>query len=313
MKLRDKLRMFKEFGFTAGLSSMCSSALRWPMAITRWKDRCLINWLRENYSSVILEYSQNRPAPSDSMSTPVIWSIWWQGQENAPEIVKMCFAAMDRYRDGRTLNIITRHNYKEYIDLPGHIIRKVQEGTISLTHFSDILRLYLLYHYGGLWLDATMLVTGIIPEEIFRCEYFSIKTGFNPKSYAVTMGRWASFLQAAHRNNTLCKFALDFHLEYWKKQTMPIDHILIDYIFALAYEDFPECRQMLNAVPVNNIAADSLASVLNSEWDSRKFEQLTASAAFFKLTWRRKFEKFIAGRETMYGHIYSSIMKDTRP
>ena len=225
----------------------------------------------------------------------------------------MCFAAMNRYRGDHPLHIITRHNYTEYIDLPEHITQKVREGTLSLTHFSDILRLYLLYHYGGLWLDATMLVTGIIPEEIFRREYYSIKTGFNPKSYAVTMGRWASFLQAAHRNNMLCKFALDFHLEYWKKQTMPVDHILIDYIFALAYEDFPDCRQMLNLVPVNNRDAESLAPVLNHEWDSRKFEQLTEATTFFKLTWRRKFEKVIDGRETMYGHIYSDIMKNTRP
>ncbi|MBR0035851.1 MAG: hypothetical protein IJP54_09260, partial [Synergistaceae bacterium] len=240
MDLEHKIRMFRNFGFRVGLASACSSALRWPMAITRWKDQCILDWLREKYSGVVQKYKYSHTQKaSNAENLPAVWSVWWQGEENAPELVKMCFASINRHKGAYPFRIITRENFREYIDIPEHIIRKVQEGTISFTHFSDILRVYLLYHYGGLWLDATMLVTGDIPEEIFAHEFFSIKMGYNPNSYAVTMERWASFLQAAHKGSMLCGFALDLHVEYWKEQIMPVDYILIDYIYARAYEEFP--------------------------------------------------------------------------
>lgn len=305
MDLKHKIRMFRNFGFKVGLSSACSSALRYPMAVTRWKDKCILDWLRKKYSTVIQKYRHKVSGitSSHSYSTAPIWSVWWQGEENAPELVKMCFASINKHRGTHTFRIITEANYREYIDLPEHIIRKVQDRTISLTHFSDILRVYLLYHYGGLWLDATMLAADGIPEEIFTREFFSIKMGFNPKSYAVTMGRWASFLQAAHKGSMLCGFALDFHVEYWKEQIMPVDYILIDYIYALAYEEFPECRQLLDSVPVNNKDTYNLMPLLNAKWDSQKFAELSASTSFFKLSWKHKFVKTISGQETFYGHL----------
>ena len=304
MDLEHKIRIFRNFGFRVGCSSVCSSALRRPMAITRWKDRCILDWLRKNYSSVIQKYKHNISGTVEkSGSNAPIWTVWWQGEENAPEVVKMCFASVNRHKGTHPFRIITRDNFREYIGLPEHITRKVQDKTISFTHFSDIIRVYLLYQYGGLWLDATMLVTGNIPEEIFRREFFSIKSGFNPKSHAVTMGRWASFLQAAHKGSMLCGFALDFHLEYWKEQIMPVDYILIDYIYALAYEEFPECRELLDSVPVNNKDTERLMPILNQKWDSGKFAELSASTNFFKLSWKHKFAGVISGQETFYGHL----------
>lgn len=304
MDIKHKIRMFRNFGFKVGFSSACSSALRWPMAITRWKDRSILDWLREKYSTVIQAHTQNpvQAAPTNG-TPPAIWSVWWQGEDHAPEIVKVCFSAINKHKGSHPFRIITRDNFREYVDLPEHITRKVQDGTMSFTHFSDILRVYLLYHYGGLWLDSTMLVVDDIPEEIFRREYFSIKSGFNLKSFSVPMGRWTSFCQAAHKGSMLCGFALDLHVEYWKEQTMPVDYILIDYIYALAYEEFPKCRELLDSVPVNNRDTENLMPILNQKWDAQKFAALSSATRFFKLSWKHKFVKEIAGHETFYGHL----------
>ena len=302
--IKHKIQMFRNFGFRIGLASACSSALRRPMAITRWKDRCILDWMKRNYSSVIQKYRQNFSGITGSAEgNAPIWSVWWQGEENAPEIVKMCFASVNKHRGAHPFRIITQENFREYIDLPEDIIRKFQAGTIRHSFFSDILRVYLLYHYGGLWLDATMLVTGDIPEEIFGREFFSIKVGFNPKSHAVTLGRWASFLQAAHKGSMLCGFALDMHIEYWKNQDMPVDYILIDYFYALAYEEFPECRELLDSVPVNNRDIERLMPILNQVWDEHKFAKLSEATRFFKLSHKHKFVKAVSGQETFYGHL----------
>ena len=129
MKFRKKVQMFRDFGFLVGFSSACSSALRYPMALTRWKDRCILDWLRKKYSTVIKNHKQKIFTIEEKSDTPAIWSVWWQGEENAPELVRMCFAAIRKHQCAHPFRIITEANYRDYIDLPEHIIRKVQEGT----------------------------------------------------------------------------------------------------------------------------------------------------------------------------------------
>ena len=191
MEIKKKIVLFNEFGPLVGFSSACSSAIRYPMAITRWKDRCILRWMKEHYGDIIQKYKQKKICSLNG-ENPVdpapIWSVWWQGVENAPEMVKMCFASVNRHRGKHPFIIITKDNYQEYVRLPEYILKKVDSGVLRLTHFSDIIRLYLLTHYGGLWLDATIYVTDTIPEEIFSSKYYSIKPGFDPRSHSVTQG-----------------------------------------------------------------------------------------------------------------------------
>ena len=303
MNIKHKIQMFRNFGFRVGFSSACSSALRRPMAITRWKDKCILGWLKEKYSSVIENHRQKFSANDYVSETPAIWSVWWQGEHNAPEIVKMCFAAIRRHKGSVPFRIITEANYREYIDIPEHVIRKVRNKTITLTHFSDIIRFYLLSKYGGLWLDATILPVRDIPKEIFSYDYYVIRHEENPYSYGVNRDRWISFLQAAKKGSPLCAFGYEFLAEYWKEQNKLIDYMLIDYALELAYQEFPEYRRFLDAVPMNNPEVDSLRHILNQEWDSVKFTALSESTDFFKLTYKHVFMKNIAGSETFYGHL----------
>ena len=217
------------------------------MAVTRWKDRCIVNWLKKNYKNVILKYKQKSFTKNHSDTKKIIWSIWWQGEENAPEVVKICFENMRENCASHELKIITKDNYTNYINLPEHIIKKVEAGMITLTHLSDILRFYLLSRYGGMWIDATILVTEKIPEEIFEREYYVIRHEKNFNSYGVNMDRWITFLQAAKKDNILCSFGYDFLIEYWKERTSLIDYMLIDYAVEIAYEEFSKCREILDS------------------------------------------------------------------
>ena len=57
--------------------------------------------------------------------------------------------------------ILTEDNYKQYVNIPEWLEEKKNKGVISRTHFSDVLRLTLLSHYGGLWLDSTFFVRSL--------------------------------------------------------------------------------------------------------------------------------------------------------
>ena len=303
MKIRKVIQLYHDFGFKVAFACYCSSAFTHPMAITTWREKILINWIRKNYSSVINKY-KNLAENDTNESSNIIWSIWWQGEDNAPEVVKICFASVRRHCGTRDFKVITKENYRDYIQLPEYIIQKVDAGMITLTHFSDILRFYLLSRYGGLWLDATILVTQKIPKEIFSKPYFTSKRSPIPNDFNVAQRRWTGFLQAAQRDSILCNFGLDIMLEYWKTHTSLISYVFIDYIIALAYEEFSDFKNILDALPYNNPEIDSLRPLLNSPWDENKFAALTRSTIFFKLNWKQKFFKTISGRETFYGHLF---------
>lgn len=86
------------------------------------------------------------------------FSIWLQGEDAAPDIVKACFRSM-RHHFGENVVVLDRHTLPLWIDLPGHVVDKWRAGQIGAAHFSDICRVELLYRHGGWWLDATDFVT----------------------------------------------------------------------------------------------------------------------------------------------------------
>ena len=97
-------------------------------------------------------------------------------------------------------------------------------------------------------------------------------------------------------------------MEYWKTQKHLIDYFMVDYGLELAREDLPECRHLLDSVPFNNLHVEDLPSLLNSKWDSAAFKDLTSDTLFFKLTWKRPFEKTLRGQETVYGHLIKDLL-----
>lgn len=102
----------------------------------------------------------------------VIWWCWLQGLDEAPQIVKTCYASLvqefkgSKVQEGQGISgvyeikVIDAENWKEYIELPGYIVKKWEKKQIPPALFSDLLRLELLIKYGGTWIDSTVLCTG---------------------------------------------------------------------------------------------------------------------------------------------------------
>ena len=307
MKLKRKFQLAKDFSVKILISDMCASNIKIPKLTSRWKDRVLLQWLKYNYSSVIEKY-KNQTNKTSKDSSKIIWSMWWQGDDKKilPEVINLCFSQIKKFSGSNSVKIITKENFHEYITLPEYIFEKVEKKVISLTHLSDIIRMYLLSKYGGLWLDSTVLITNYINEKIFEFDYFSINNGFDVNSRSVAQQRWATSLQASKKNCILCSFVLDMWLEYWKKQKSIVDYILLDYLIALAYENLTECKNLIDAIPTSNFQYDNydkIKKILNSPYNSETYKKLTFDTNFFKLSYKEKFNKSILGHETLYGHL----------
>ena len=154
---------------------------------------------------------------TDNEIVKKIWIFWMQGEEEAPDIVKKCIESVkNQYQNEYEIIILTNKNVKDYIgeksggenNIPNYIFEKYEKKYITNTQFSDILRLCLLAKYGGIWIDATVLLTGKIPENILKSDFFC----FHSQPF-YTINNW---LLVAKKNNYIINTMRKVMLEYWK-------------------------------------------------------------------------------------------------
>lgn len=110
----------------------------------------------------------------DLKGEQVIWQYWGQGvdKDELPELVKVCFDSVDNNaRDFRIIRL-SDETVGEYVDIPQWVMDKVKNDTMRRVFFSDLLRMILLNCYGGLWLDATVLMTSSFPKEFMTGDHF---------------------------------------------------------------------------------------------------------------------------------------------
>ena len=154
-----------------------------------------------------------------------IFVLWWQGIENAPEIVKICNNSLNRAIDIKDTKIIflDKNNYKDFIDIPQYIMNKFNQGKISVTHLSDYIRFKILYKYGGIWVDATLLFTQKIDKGLFTRDFFTLK---NPDAYIDDItSRWECFFIGGKKGYSFFKLLINFWEEYWKKEDDVITYL----------------------------------------------------------------------------------------
>lgn len=259
-------------------------------------------YLEENYHSVIQKYI-NQHSNSSKDIPNIIWVCWWQGLENAPEIVKLCFKQIKKFAGKKEVILITQDNYQDYVSIPDYIIKKLEQGIISITHFSDVLRVNLLSQNGGIWIDATCLLTANIFED-FTPEFYTVKLPHNDNEICVSDGKWCIFFMASSKENVLFKFLSDFYNEYWKNENEVIAYFLTDYMVAIAYEKIDEVRHMIDNVPENNVLIHQLKEKLNDEFDATEYNNILAKNKIHKLAHERKYVTNTEnGKETFYGHM----------
>lgn len=109
--------------------------------------------------------------PKKSFGTDrIIWQYWAQGYDHVPEVVAKCLKSVEEFAPDYEIVRLTDGNLEEYLDLPEYV--KAKRGFYSRAFFSDLLRVLLLRTYGGVWLDATIFLSGPIPEEYSQADFF---------------------------------------------------------------------------------------------------------------------------------------------
>ncbi|PEH05972.1 hypothetical protein CP355_06420 [Lactobacillus sp. UMNPBX4] len=230
----------------------------------------------------------------------VIWTMWWQGIDQAPPIVKACIRKLFINNPDKKIIVITKDNFKQYVHLSSRILTLFENNNISFTHFSDIYRVNLLYLYGGVWVDSTVWTTQRIPNSVFTNDFFTINTGIytNDPSH----GRWTTFFLECKSQNKLMNFVRKSFDIYCNTYDMFMDYILFDYFIDLAIKNNIDLHEMINKIPKNNTAVFNLQNRLNDI----DFDYNDETTYLYKLTYKMKFNENYKGQDTLY----TKIIKD---
>ena len=222
-------------------------------------------------------------APSPSVNEK-IYSIWLQGEDRAPEIVRACWRSV-RANCSQELVILDEAQLLSGLGLPEYIVRKYKEGRINRAHFSDICRVELLYRYGGIWLDATDFVTRDFPQWLQDEDFLIYLSGSHVSgSYAFVQN---CFFRS-RRGNYILGVWREAIMEYWKHEDSAVDYFVHQLLFWRVISRNPRAAELFSAMPKVCQDATHLLWFDNRDkpFDREIFDRLTSGALFQKTEYK---------------------------
>ena len=147
----------------------------------------------------------------------VIWQVWLQGWENAPDIVKAIQEYNSAVLPGFTFNRLSLEDALGLVEISPRVLEHFNSGRISPAGFTDLLRLKLIATYGGVWADATVLLAANFDDFSQNHKSFMLQWNYEitrAKRWHFTLNSW---LFAAERQDAFVRLWGDALEEMWKK------------------------------------------------------------------------------------------------
>lgn len=211
----------------------------------------------------------------------IIWTCWFQGLDQAPELVRACIASWRAYNPGWDLRCLDAGTIARYVDLAGHVDLQAQE--ITAASLSDILRVLLLHEYGGVWVDATTFCNAPLDDWIGP----ATQSGFFAFARPAADREIASWFLAARPGSRLMAAFAARALAYWKGRRAARDYYWLHHQFGELLAMDPVSAADWRATP--QISADGPHSVQRagfaSDFETVR-ERVDWSSPLFKLTYR---------------------------
>ena len=233
-------------------------------------------FVRDHLDEIRARAEDPVPFTSPLQGRRPVFTYWHQGFGTAPHLVRRCH---DTVREvfGDRVHALDGESLPYYADIPAVVRERV--GT-NYTHLSDIVRVDLLARYGGLWLDATCLVTRDFPalselvdQDFFCFNYSGPRVGSwlmssVPGGYAVTLLREAMFV-------------------WWERRDYLADYFQLHYVLEMLYLLDPRFRSEWDASRHQHPRkALALLAELESENDGDRLGELVASYPVHKITYK---------------------------
>ena len=86
-----------------------------------------------------------------------LWVFWHVAENESSDLIKLSYKSMRKMLPDYEFNQINFNNYKNFVD-DKQIITIIDNVNIPINYKSDLIRLYLINRYGGVYLDASTLL-----------------------------------------------------------------------------------------------------------------------------------------------------------
>lgn len=239
----------------------------------------------------------------EHVNPKIVWFCWLQGLDQAPLIVRTCHSSLVRFLPDREIKFVDEKNWHKFVELPDYIIEKWERKQIPPAHFADLLRVQLLIRFGGTWIDATVLCTGIFPQNeketlsYLNADLFVFQYTLPGSNQWGGISNW--FISSCS-NNVVLLVLRDMLFAYWKDYDCMIDYYIFHQFFDMIRIVYPE---EIASMPYG-YSRRSLALGYNwgKEFNQKKWDSLIANVAFHKLTYNVS-KEVINGKNNYYHHI----------
>ncbi|SFH95972.1 Glycosyl transferase family 2 [Pseudobutyrivibrio sp. OR37] len=257
-----------------------------------------ISLLDERIYPILKKYEYKTTDFSNCPIEKNVFVFWWDGFENAPEIVKRCLASVRKtYSDCRIIEI-SKENYRDYTNINKIIESDFYKGKISVQTFSDILRFNLLKNNGGLWIDATIFFLDYFPmfeklkSKSFESLCFSTSSEFF--KYGTISCSWSGYFIASRKESVFVNAMNEVFEEYYLKYRDYTIYFFIDAAFMLA-KKYGIDNAVLDNIQFFPNDMFLLSKLLYREYDAKCIEDLKKVPQ--KLAW---FSEGLVGENTFY-------------
>ena len=279
----------------------------WPIRWVREKyitdqiyEERAYRYLKKKYLPLLFHFSPTQNEVSSNDNTKRIWVCWLQGEENAPKIVKKCIQSFREFAGGHEVCLITNDNISNYIEIPTIIKKKLQQKRMQYATYSDYIRTSLLEKHGGVWIDATVLLTAEIPKEVFDAPLFCFQKSVLSRS-PIAMSSWFLSSMPHHRILQQTKFLFE---QYWERENHLCNYYLFHLFFSLVADYDDTNRIAFQQMPYyNNVDVHVLSHKLTSPYSESEFARICNNAFAHKLTYKFQDKKILKKDNTFYNFI----------
>jgi len=206
-----------------------------------------------------------------------VWQLW-ANDGPVPAVVRRCMESVRHHIGMRDHRILDAHTYSDYITLPPHI--EAKREVMGWTHFSDVLRVNLLAEHGGIWLDATVMLTGPVPDEMGCLPFFAFTRPEDP----FLLSSWCMQSAVGSALTVALAQMLD---RYWAEHDELVDYFLLHFLFEAAVTGNRRLRAQWLEVPVHShVPPHRLQDAFAEPFDEQRLTDLLRSSWIHKLTWK---------------------------
>jgi hypothetical protein len=211
----------------------------------------------------------------------VIWTLWFQGRETAPTIVRKCIESWEACNPGWQVRCLDARDVEQYVPLREHV--DLERQVITHASLSDIVRILLLHEYGGVWVDATLLCNRPLDEWLGEMTGEGFFAFANPAPDR-PLSSW--FLAATPGNGLITRWCART-LEYWQDRKRADEYFWFHHLFRSLCETEPAFAASWDRVPKVSAAASHILQALGFDRPaSEVVDKIDWDAAVFKLTHR---------------------------